>query len=93
MLEELKPILTIMAQGGFSVVIFVVWYITFTKINNTLAEAFRKHEELSGRLLTLLEAEQEYKSQLVGVLTRLEIELKTNSRCPLSLSSKKEVAG
>lgn len=89
-MEELKPVWSILSQGGLSVIIFIVWYITFTKINNTLAEEYRKHEELSGRLLTLLEAEQEYKSQLVGVLTRLEIELKTNYRCPLTHSGKKE---
>jgi len=89
-MEELKPVWSILGQGGLSVIIFIVWYITFTKINTTLSEAFRKHEELSGRLLTLLESEQEYKSQLVGILTRLEIELKTNFRCPLTLHNKKE---
>jgi len=74
----------LLGQGGLSIIIFVVWVITFTKINATLNEAFQKHQQLSSKLLQLLENEQDYKGQLISVLTRLELELKTNQRCPLT---------
>ncbi len=77
-------IISLIGQGGLSIIIFVVWYITFTRINSTLTEAFSKHQDLSRTLLHLLENEQDYKGQLISVLTRLELELKTNQRCPLA---------
>lgn len=82
----------LLAQAGFAGLIFIVWYITFTRINATLQEAFKKYDLLTEKLLKLLVDEQDYKEQLIGVLTRLEIELKTNARCPLGIKERAERA-
>lgn len=82
-MEELKSILNIIGQGGLSIIIFVIWYFTFTRANKTISEAFKKHEELSSVLLQLLKDEQEYKIHLVGVLSRLELKLEQPVHCPL----------
>lgn len=82
-MEELRSILQVIGQGGLSIIIFVIWYFTFTRANKTASEAFRKHEELSATLLQLLKDEQEYKIHLVGVLSRLELKLEQPVHCPL----------
>lgn len=82
-MEELKTILQIIGQGGVSIIVFVIWYFTFTRANKAASEAFRKHEELSAALLQLLKDEQEYKIHLVGVLSRLELKLEQPVQCPL----------
>lgn len=81
----------LLTQAGLAGLIFIVWYITFTKIGATLQEAFTKYDMLTEKLLKLLQEEQTYKEQLVGVLTRLEIELKTNSRCPLAFKKDERI--
>lgn len=81
--KELLPILQIISQGGLALVIFVIWYFTFKKSNETAKEAFDKHADLSGSLIQLLKDEQEYKIHLVGVLSRIEIKLEQPVHCPL----------
>lgn len=83
-MDELKSILQVIGQGGLSIIIFVIWYFTFTRANKTASEAFRKHEELSAALLQLLKDEQEYKTMLAGILMRLEEKLSKPVACPMA---------
>ncbi len=82
-MEELRAILQVIGQGGLSIIIFIIWYFTFTKANKTASEAFRKHEDLSAALLQLLKDEQDYKTMLAGILMRLEEKLSKPVTCPI----------
>lgn len=82
-LKEVLPILQIISQGGLALVIFVIWYFTFKKSNETAKEAFDKHAKLSESLIQLLKDEQEYKTMLAGILMRLEEKLYKPVACPI----------
>ena len=82
-LKEMLPILQILSQGGLALVIFVIWYFTFKKSNETSKEAFDKHGQLSESLIQLLKDEQEYKTMLAGILMRLEEKLNKPVICPI----------
>lgn len=82
-LKEVLPILQIISQGGLALVIFVIWYYTFKKSNETTKEAFDKHVALSENLIQLLKDEQEYKIMLTGILMRLEEKLSKPVACPI----------
>ena len=88
-MEEIKqmlPILQVFSQGGLALVIFVIWYFTFTKADKTTKEAFSKHSALSGELIQLLKDDQEYKTMLTGVMERLEYRLSIPTQCPLAMA-------
>ena len=51
--------------------------------NGAAKEAFRKHAELSSMLIQLLRDEQEYKTLLTGILSRLEAKMGHYAICPL----------
>jgi hypothetical protein len=86
---SLKDILQVVSQGGLALVIFVIWYFTFSKANVTSKEAFDKHAQLSESLLQILKDEQEYKTLLTGILSRLEMKLSIPAQCPLLTAGKK----
>ncbi len=83
-LKEVLPILQIISQGGLALVIFVIWYFTFKRSNETSKEAFDKHAKLSENLIQLLKDEQEYKTMLAGILMRLEEKLSKPVTCPIT---------
>lgn len=83
-IKFILPVLQIAAQGGLALVIFVIWYYTFKKSNETAKEAYDKHTKLSEELLSLLKDEQEYKLMLAGVLMRLEEKLHKPVVCPIT---------
>ncbi len=87
-LRSVLPILQIISQGGLAVVIFVIWYFTFTQSNKITKEAFDKHRELSEHLIQLLKDEQDYKLQLSGILDRVSVKLDTPAQCPILISKK-----
>ncbi len=72
----------------WAVVIFVIWYFTFTQSNKITKEAFDKHRELSEHLIQLLKDEQDYKLQLSGILDRVSVKLDTPAQCPILISKK-----
>lgn len=87
-LKSLLPLLQVVSQGGLALVIFVIWYFTFKKMNEITAEAFRKHTTLSESLIQLLKDEQEYKTLLAGILERLDGKLSTPAQCPIIIGKK-----
>lgn len=97
---SLKEIVGFIMQGGIAIVVFIIWYFTFTKADKRAAEqqrqqneqstaAFKKHTELNATLIQLLKDEQEYKTVLTGVLDRLDAKLAIPAQCPMLMSGKK----
>ena len=82
-LIDVLPILQILSQGGLALVIFIIWYFTFKKSNETAKEAFNNHAKLSEDLIQLLKDEQDYKTMLAGILMRLEEKLSRPVACPI----------
>ncbi len=88
-IKSLLPVVQVLSQGGLATIIFIIWYVTFKKANDTSKEAFRKHDELSSMLIQLIKDEQEYKLQLAGILDRISIKLDIPAQCPILMSGKK----
>lgn len=82
-MEELKAVLHIVGQGGLSVIIFIIWYFTFTRANKENDDVIKHLQEQNEIITQLLKDEQEYKLHLASVLTRLEVKLNTPVQCPL----------
>lgn len=67
--ETLPPgWLSVIANGGIGIIMFVVWYFTFTKF-------FSRQDEYLSKLLEILKQDNEYKQLLAGILTRVESKL------------------
>jgi len=88
-MEEIKAIATIAGQGGIAVVMLIVWYITSQRQTAVQAESFKKHHALEQTLIKLLQDEQEYKLELMGILNRLDIKLDTPMQCPFAATKKR----
>ncbi|MCL4492532.1 MAG: hypothetical protein M1510_11670 [Nitrospirae bacterium] len=91
-MEEIKsilPILQIISQGGLALVIFVIWYFTFKRLNEILKEAFEKHARLSEALLQQIKEDQEYKLQLASIFDRILVKLDVPAQCPVLMSGKR----
>ena len=97
---SLKEIVVFTMQGGVAIIVFIIWYFTFTKSNkqseefmrhslSQSKEAFDKHGLLNEKLLEYLKDEQDYKITLTGLLDRMSIKLETPAQCPLLISGKK----
>ncbi len=97
---SLKEIMQFVVQGGVAIVVFIIWYFTFTKSSKQTeaflkqsldqsAEAFNKHTAMNEQLLKFLVDEQEYKLQLAGILDRLSIKLDIPAQCPILMTGKK----
>lgn len=66
---DLTPeILKILANGGISVIVLVIWYITFKTIN-------KQNQDVVERLFRQIEQDLKYKELLIGILTRLETKI------------------
>lgn len=81
--ELVKAAIKLAGEGSYAAVFLIIWYITYRDTSRKLAEAFRLHGELNANLIQLLKDEQEYKSMLIGILTRLEEKLRHVFMCPL----------
>lgn len=97
---SLKEILQFAVNGGTSVLLLIIWYITYTttsrqhrvdlqKMSDITSEAFAKHMGLNSTLIQLLKDDQEYKLHVAGILDRLTIKLETPTQCPILLSGKR----
>lgn len=96
---SLRDIIGFIMQGGIAIVVFIIWYFTFTKSNKQTdafisqslsqsEEAFKKLTLLNEQLLQLLKDEQEYKTTLAGILDRISIKLETPAQCPILMAGK-----
>ena len=69
-MEPIHPdILSILANGGISLIVFVIWYITYKTQN-------KQYVDIIERLFKQIEQDVKYKEVLTGILTRIEAELK-----------------
>ena len=60
--------LSILANGGISLIIFVIWYVTFKTIN-------KQYIDLVERLFKQIEQDLRYKELLTGIMTKLETKI------------------
>jgi len=68
-MDILSPeIIKTIINGGVAVIVFVIWYITFTRIS-------KQNRETMDNLVRLLQEDIKYKEVLTGVLSRLELKL------------------
>lgn len=71
---DLSPeILKILANGGISLIVLVIWYITFKTTN-------KQYQDVVERLFNQIEQDIKYKELLIGILTRLETKIDYNDR-------------
>lgn len=71
---DLTPeVLKILANGGISLVVLVIWYITFRTSS-------KQYQDLVERLFNQIEQDIKYKELLIGILTRLETKIDYNDR-------------
>lgn len=73
-MELLSPdLLKIIANGGISIIVFVIWFVTFKTSN-------KQYIELVDRLFKMIEQDIKYKELLIGILTRLETKIDLQRR-------------
>jgi len=71
---DLTPeLLKILANGGISLIVLVIWYITFRTSS-------KQYQDLVERLFKQIEQDIKYKELLIGILTRLETKIDYNDR-------------
>ncbi len=71
---DLTPeILKILANGGISLIVLVIWYITYKTSN-------KQYQDFVERLFNQIEQDIKYKELLVGILTRLETKIDLRDR-------------
>lgn len=71
---DLSPdILKILANGGLSIIIFVIWFVTYKTQS-------KNYTDLVERLFKQIEQDLKYKELLVGILTRLETKIDVHER-------------
>lgn len=64
-------LIKLMANGGLSVMVFVIWVFTFKELKSQ-NKVHRSHVE---KLYQMIEQDLKYKELLTGILTRLETKL------------------
>lgn len=76
-MELSAELLKVLANGGTSAVVFIIWFIT----QKTMNKQYSEHVE---RLYKHIEEDIKYKELLVGILSRLEskIDIAINRRNP-----------
>lgn len=71
---DLSPdLLKIIANGGISVIIFVIWFVTYKTQT-------KQYVDLVERLFNQIEQDLKYKELLIGILTRLETKIDLQGR-------------
>ncbi|MEJ5352448.1 MAG: hypothetical protein WHS65_12740 [Melioribacteraceae bacterium] len=71
---DLSPdTLKILANGGLSLIVFIIWYVTYKTSN-------KQYTDLVERLFKQIEQDLKYKELLIGILTRLETKIDLNER-------------
>ncbi|MCC6550053.1 MAG: hypothetical protein IT279_08295 [Ignavibacteriaceae bacterium] len=69
MAELLSPeLIKLVVNGGVTAVIFIIWYISFTRIT-------RQNQEAMDHLIKLLHEDIKYKEILTGLLNRVELKV------------------
>lgn len=66
-------ILKILANGGLSLIVFVIWYVTYKTSN-------KQYTDVIERMFKLIEQDIKYKELLIGILTRMETKIDVNER-------------
>lgn len=64
-------ILKILADGGISLLVFIIWFFTFKE----MTKQSRQNSQHIERLYHLVEQDAKYKEILTGILTKLEKEI------------------
>ena len=67
-MELTADILKIISNGGVSVIIFTIWYVTYRTQT-------KQHAETVERLFNQIEQDLKYKEILIGILSRLEAKI------------------
>jgi len=66
---ELTPdLLKVIANGGISIIIFIIWFVTYKTQT-------KQYTETVERLFKQIEQDLKYKELLIGILTRLETKI------------------
>lgn len=66
-------LLKILANGGLSLIVFVIWYVTYKTQSAS-------YTDLVERLFKQIEQDLKYKELLIGILTRLETKMDIHER-------------
>ncbi|QKJ99921.1 MAG: hypothetical protein HND40_10295 [Ignavibacteriota bacterium] len=71
---DLTPdLLKVLANGGISIIIFVIWFVTYKTQS-------KQYTDLVERLFKQIEQDLKYKELLIGILTRLETKVDLHDR-------------
>lgn len=66
-------LLKILANGGLSLIVFVIWYVTFKTTNHQFNDS-------TERMFKLIEQDIKYKELLIGILSRLETKIDVHEK-------------
>lgn len=69
-MELTTDMLKVLANGGLSIIIFVIWFVTYKTQS-------KQYTDLVERLFKQIEQDLRYKELLIGILTRLETKVDT----------------
>ena len=88
--NEMLGLVKAASEGGTVIVVLVIWLVTIYYMakkdkaqSDRLDDAFRLHGDLTNKVIELLENEQEYKTMLAGIFSRIEEKLSKPVACPI----------
>lgn len=79
---------TLVAQGGLSIVIFVIWYFTFKWSIQQNKASRADYVMMVQQLIQVIKDNQEHSLLLTGTLDRLSQKLDNPVVCPLAVAPK-----
>ncbi len=71
-------ILQLIGNGSITVIVFVMWYLSFRHFNREQEKVYKQNRENIERTFTMMEQDSRYKEVLTGILTRLEMKIDTH---------------
>ena len=70
-----SELLSLLANGGAPLLVFVIWLMTFKLFSRQQERAFKEHQETVERLFKTIDADIKYKESLTAILSRMEMKI------------------
>jgi hypothetical protein len=79
-MEVNSELLKVLSQGGFTLIMFVVWYLTYKGMEKRFTETAEKQNQFTERLFQQMEQDLKYKELLIGLLSKLELKIDSQKK-------------
>lgn len=74
-MELNAELIKIITNGGLSVTLFIIWYITARSMQKQYKELQDQQLQVINRMFAIMDADMKYHELLTGVLGRIELKL------------------